>query len=574
MANAPHLSGGAACVARRPQRQGMALSKAKAIWSCSGRGRNLVAAVALSLVGTPALAANMPPQNPYLADSSYSMAHGGPAQQDSVAQAGPAGPSMSLTLEQINYRHLGPGHFGTAISGVYPDGKRVYWGNGIDRIAKIDHETFQVLQEYPFPDEEIYREEEADAAIAAFDQNNDGFLAVARAFLQMLKYRDLANIYTVLDRDHNYYIGSRDGAITAYGDADPNNSRSAIVKLREMRLPPEVTGFVMGLNMTYDGWLLAVTEHGYVVLVKRDFSDTRVLRLRHSEGAEEKTTGATGRGWIRNGPAVDVDGGIYIASQEHMHKVVWDGEELSSDPGDDAWTIRYPNSWGHGTGATPSLMGFGGEDRFVVITDGEPRMNVVLYWRDGIPEDWPGLPGHDRRVAGVQPVTMGDASLLKIQSEQSVVVSGYGALVVNNEARNIPWYLPERARGLLIGLLGSNPRHQPYGVQKFAWQPKARSFEPVWVNREISSPSAVPMVSVASNLVYLVGARDGKFTLEALDWSTGESRFHYVIGGQRYNVMYAGTLLDESGRVHYGTPWGRVRLEPLGGSPHPQEGGP
>jgi hypothetical protein len=35
-----------------------------------------------------------------------------------------------------------------------------------------------------------------------------------------------------------------------------------------------------------------------------------------------------------------------------------------------------------------------------------------------------------------------------------------------------------------------------------------------------------------------------------------------VIGGQRYNVMYAGTLIDMNGRIHYGTPWGRVRLTP------------
>jgi hypothetical protein len=72
----------------------------------------------------------------------------------------------------------------------------------------------------------------------------------------------------------------------------------------------------------------------------------------------------------------------------------------------------------------------------------------------------------------------------------------------------------------------------------------------------------VPIVSVASNTTYLIGARDNSWTLEALDWQSGESRFHYVIGGQRYNVMYAGTLIDMNGRIHYGTPWGRVRLVP------------
>jgi hypothetical protein len=157
---------------------------------------------------------------------------------------------------------------------------------------------------------------------------------------------------------------------------------------------------------------------------------------------------------------------------------------------------------------------------------------------------------------------MGDESLSEIQSEQSVVVSGYGAMVVNNTPRNVPWYLPERARGLLVGYLGSNPQHQPYGLQKFQWNPDAQQLEYAWVNKDISSPSSVPIVGMGSNLVYFVGARNNQFTLEALDWDTGALDFHYLIGGQRYNVMYSGTAIDEDGRIHYGTPWGRVRLTP------------
>jgi hypothetical protein len=67
---------------------------------------------------------------------------------------------------------------------------------------------------------------------------------------------------------------------------------------------------------------------------------------------------------------------------------------------------------------------------------------------------------------------------------------------------------------------------------------------------------------MGSNRVYFIGARNNEFTLEALGWDTGNSDFHYVIGGQRYNVMYSATAIDEDGRIHYGTPWGRVRLVP------------
>lgn len=509
-----------------------------------------------------AAAANMPPVNEYLAQSSYSMAHGNPAQQDAVSQAGPAGPSRTLAAQHIQYQHVGPAHFGAVTSGVYADGKRVFWSNGIDRIVKIDYDSWDVVAEYFFPDVQIYDEDRADESIAAFDASNDGILALIRTFQEMGKLRDLANLYTVLDSDHIYYVGSKTGTITAYGDAIPGDSRSAIVKKAQFQLPPQVTGPVMGLNMSYDGWLIVATEHGWVAAINRDFSRVHTVRMHHSEGAQDKATGPAGKGWVRNAFAIDDDGGIYIASQEHMHKVVWTGDNLSIDAQDGAWTAPFLNGAGQGTGATPSLMGFGEEDQFVVITDGEALMNVVLFWRNEIPPDWqPPAGAPDRRIAGMLPANMGDTTRVALQSEQSVIVAGYGALVVNNTPRNIPWYLPERASTLLVSLLGSNPAHQPYGIQKFHWNAQERRLENSWVNTTVSSPSTVPMASVDANRVYLIGARNNQWTLEALDWTTGASDFFYTIGGQRYNVLFSGTLLDEDGRVHYGTPWGRVRLQ-------------
>ena len=162
------------------------------------------------------------------------------------------------------------------------------------------------------------------------------------------------------------------------------------------------------------------------------------------------------------------------------------------------------------------------------------------------------------------PADMGAPDLEAIQSEQSVVVAGHGALVVNSVPRNPPWYLPTQALPLLISFLGSSPTHQPYGVQKFEWDPASRAMRNAWVNREVSSPSCVPVVSYPSDRVYLIGARDNRWTLEALEWQDGSSAFHSVIGGQRYNPFFSGTEIDEAGRIHYGTPWGRVRLNPRG----------
>jgi hypothetical protein len=190
----------------------------------------------------------------------------------------------------------------------------------------------------------------------------------------------------------------------------------------------------------------------------------------------------------------------------------------------------------------------------------------VLFWRDEIPADWKPIAGAPvRRIAGMLPVKMDDPDLEEIQSEQSVVVAGYGALVVNNVPRNKPWYLPSRARTLLVSFLGSEPNYQPYGVQKFEWNPESRELTNAWVNKEVSSPSCVPVVSYPSDRVYLIGARGDRWTLEAIDWTTGRSTFHTTIGGQRYNPLFSGTEIDEDGRIHYGTPWGRVRLVPESG---------
>jgi hypothetical protein len=269
-----------------------------------------------------------------------------------------------------------------------------------------------------------------------------------------------------------------------------------------------------------------------------------------------------GQGWIRNGIAVDERGGIYVTSNNRMHKLVWTGGKLSQDESDGAWIAPYRNGKGGGSGSTPSLMGFGEEDRFVVITDGDVVMNLTLFWRDAIPGDWKQLPGApSRRIAGYLPVTMGNPDTEASQTEQSVVVGGYGALVVNNQPRNLPWGT-ERFAVLISGFLGHLPTYQPFGVQKFAWDPDRRILSEAWVNHEVSSPNAVPILSLPTGLAFTVGARDGKWTVEAIDWETGASAYHLVVGDQRYNSAYAAIEIDEAGRLMWGTVWGRARVTP------------
>jgi hypothetical protein len=339
---------------------------------------------------------------------------------------------------------------------------------------------------------------------------------------------------------------------------------SGIVVRAHWDQPAEFSGGFVGMNMTFDGRLILATSDGYVLSVSRDFKHVASVRLPQAQS--ELRTQPEGVLWIRNGFAVDEQGGIYVASQNHLHKVVWTGSRLSIDEKDGAWHEPYRNSLGRGSGATPTLVGFGDDpDKLVVITDGDVLMNVTAYWRDDIPANWKQLKGApSRRVAGMQPANFGDPSRKAAQSEQSVVCSGYGMLVVNNEPQNVPEEIlaAPRTKVLFIGYLSYLKEFQPRGAQKFEWNPLSRTLQPAWANTEVSSPNCVPFVSTTSNMVYLSGAREDRWTLEGLDWTTGKSAFHYILGGARFDSFYSQPAIDSEGRVMTSALYGALRLQP------------
>jgi hypothetical protein len=206
-------------------------------------------------------------------------------------------------------------------------------------------------------------------------------------------------------------------------------------------------------------------------------------------------------------------------------------------------------------------MGFGDEDRFVVFGDGANVVNITLMWRDDIPEDWKQLPGTlSRRIAGYGRADMGDPNLEEIQTEQSITVCGYGAMTVNNEPASIPEGFPPGAKRLFVFWLGHHADYRPLGLHKFQWNPETRTLEHAWANNQVSSPNAVPSVSQPNDMVYTFGSRDQQWTLEGLDWSTGESKFHYVLGSSRYNALGGTPTIDAHGRILWSGPFGLCRL--------------
>ena len=406
--------------------------------------------------------------------------------------AGPEGPSEVLDADSVQYTWLTPCHFGCMISGPYPDGRRVIWSNGRQTINKLDYDTLEILAEH------VIEGGEEDAAgrtrgnLRGLDEK-EGWEAIEHAIGLSLKYMTgLDGVYALVDCDNTFFLGRKDHAV-AYVDSDPTDPASAIAERDRWCKPDHIEGFFVGINITFDGWLVMTTDHGWVVLLKRDFSEYRAIQIRG--GAEDAAAycaakaedyGHTGFGWVRTSTCVDDDNSIYLSSCDHHHKVVWDGERLSIDEADGAWSFPYRNGAQNGSGTTPSLMGFGpDEDHFVVFGDGDESSTSPTPGATRSPTT-----GSSCRCA-VAPHRRprsrqhGDPDLPAIQTEQSITVSGYGAMTVNNEPAMLPEGIPVRKR-LLCFMLGHKPEYTPHGLHKYEWNPVERRLEEA-VNNDVSS---------------------------------------------------------------------------------------
>ncbi len=459
-----------------------------------------------------------PPVNIFLADSPWPMAHRGPYNQASSPYAG-------ITKDDI----VDTDHFesdGVPIfflySGQYANGDRVIWAAASREIIKIDPNGGKVTLIDKLPKESVANR--------------------------------VSGVYTMLDVDNNFYVVTG-SVIDVYTDKVDGDPYSDILKARSFNVADHASAEwaeepIIGLNMTYDGMIVIANEQGMVGVVSRDFNESYFVKVGDGEV-------------VSNSVAVDENGGIYLVTSERMHRVQWNGNELTLSTDSGAWSADYETGpqnpstgrLGPGSGSSPTLMGIDGQDKFVVITDGNDLMNIVLFWRDEIPEDWQSIaPGKDRRVAAEVRVRFGNRGVKATTSEQSVLVRGYGAVVVNNYY-NIQFkdHFTDSFDALLVFLSNFNPI-APYGAEKFQWNPQSRELEKVWVNKKVSFPNGVPTMSVATGLVYCVGARNNNWTLEALDWETGRSVFSHKLGMlPRYNSIYSACEIGVEGNLITGT---------------------
>ncbi|MEZ5022028.1 MAG: hypothetical protein R2728_01980 [Chitinophagales bacterium] len=381
------------------------------------------------------------PINSFLANSHWPISHANPYAQASTDQSGP---SQTAESYKYGFKEGGPGMITMAISSPYADGSHAIWGADVTSIIKfIDTgDRLQIIDKY----------EKQNLVIS-----------------DLLSGSAISGAYTLVDDNNQFYVPQRQ-VINVYGDENVGDPNSPIALLRTYTLPIELLidpdELIVGFNLLYDGHLVYVTQNGLVGVMDRNFASVVHFQLPNDDE-------------ISNSISVDEEGGIYIVSSKKMYRLQWTGAELSLDESKGGWSADYEIGseasgvrLGNGSGSTPSLMGTGSEDKFVVITDGQDLMNIVLFWRDKIPADWQQIEGtKSRRIAAQVPITFGDESAELSLSEQSVCVSGYGALVVNN--------LLVSPTGNFIGdlLIGGNPINAPYGAEKFVWNPNSRTFQ-------------------------------------------------------------------------------------------------
>lgn len=494
--------------------------------SGNNKGNNLIAV------------ANVPKPNPFLAKEHYSITHFNSAQTDAIPYFVPDG-TWHADPYACEGSWSGPVNLMTLSAAV--DG--YMWGMSSDRVSyyRCTDGRFTKLGEAGLPDGTMKTEEQLRTLSANYNSPKELYDAITPFTGEHPMHAISSGNYVLCDKD-NYAYTNIGTTIARYRLKEASKPEAGIELDSYLNIKDQVGSAwaLVGVVMTYDGYLVAAYNSG-IVVVDRNLS-----------GVVDTYSLPNGQ-VLTNSIAVEEDGGIYVASNSKepsgdglMQKIVWRGGHLSTAEADGAWQCAYDGGptapsikMGNGTGSTPTLMGFGDdEDHLVVITDGAKRMKIVAFWRDNIPADAKEVAGGRQRIAGYKEVTCGLPSSTEwIQSEQSVACAGYGAFVVNNILSGGTSTGDKVVDVLSIGPLIPSP----YGVERLEWNTKDNKWETVWMRGDVSSPSMIPAISTSAGMVFVNGySQSDGWEVTGLDWNTGATRHRVIFGNtSRGNGTYA-----------------------------------
>lgn len=495
-----------------------------------------------------------PSKNPFLAADFGAVSHFDSAQTDSMPYPIRRG-TFHVDLRKMEHVESGP-VTGATMSAATPG---YYWVSGPAGVVYADARDggLKEVAKLTLPGTRFFTLEDHTKVL---DQKATSVESIENSVRDLYGIENglkwiRGGIYGLVDKENVLFSSYGGTDIYAIGLSDSAKPEAGLRILRSLKVK-DVLGnneALFGLILTYDGYLVLLGERT-VAVIDRDFKmEPQTVLL----GADEA---------IRNSAAIDEHGGIYVASDKAMHKLVWTGSKLSDAESDGAWLSPYDGD-SHtntgllrdGTGSTPTLMGFGNDpDKLVVITDGSDRMKLVAFWRDEIPSGFKQKPGtKSPRIAGQIQVTAGLKAPRYIQSEQSVVVNGYGAFVVNNMGPG------GTAKDPIVNAIALGPIITPaQGMERFEWDPKTDAWNSVWTRNDVSSLTTVPSVSTPSNIVLVNGySKEDGWEVTGMDWATGKTVHRTIFGQDNFgNGAYMINQLAPNGDIIFPSIAGPFRV--------------
>lgn len=552
--------------------------------------KHLVCAASIILALPPAgAAAGEIPRNPFLADSPNNQSHWNDAATDSTAAAVPKG-HYCLTPQGAALAYADT--LGIPAYDAEVDGRQVVWffaGTGLRKLHLVDGAFVEIARQPIRMALPGYRPQ-PDSARAALAQELAGLLArgdeaaigalVARQpnRLQSALDDQVAQgvLYSLFTREHGF-IGANARGLVRIDNLDPADPFSGLAPPLQVRLPDSLfddartraatifpADSVFGLGMTFNGYLVVSTLGGTIATLDRD--SFAVIGTYRAPGIEVFTNG------FATSPEL-AGGAVYIAPNRKLYRLAVDAAgRIATDPASGAWTAAYDpgerlptGKIADGTGATPTLMGFGpDEDQLVILTDGARNMRLVAFWRNGLPKGWKARPGMlSPRIADQIAVDFG-SDFPVVQSEQSVVADDGHAFVINSILSGGPRPMPI-AGSFIRGLLAGTVRPLPRGVAMYRWDAKADRWRLAWQRTDIGTIATVPMLSRAGRMVVVNGTLENQprrlFQL-GLDRDDGRLVMSIDTGTDpRFNGAFTGIKTDESGALMYTTLFGLVRFD-------------
>ncbi len=535
------------------------------------------------------------PANPYLADVHNNQGHWNDAQTDHVDLPVPKG-HYEMTDE--GYRIVYSDAWGVPAYTANVKGQRVHWffaGFSMRKLIWADGQFTQVdrldlpppdaMGAFEFLDDETRIQQRAAVQDILDRDDPDDIESALADYLRTTPNRMLSAVedqvqhgilYSLFTKDHGL-IGSNSRGLIRIDQTDPTDPYSKLKPAYKVTLPDRLfnnervqantifpTDVVFGLAMSFNGYVVINTLGGKLVTLDRNTFAVVDVHETQREGELYTNSFATSH---------ELDGGaIYVASNKAMYRLaVLEDGTISDAPKHGAWSAEYDigvslpfGKIADGTGATPTLMGFGpNEDKLVVITDGARKMRLVAFWRDEIPAGWQAPKGaKSNRIADQAQVDIGTSDT--VQSEQSVVVSGDYAFVVNGvfSGKSKP-YLTRGSfyRGFLVG----TTRIPPTGAAMFKWRSDKHGWQPVWSRSDIGVLATVPFISTPSHMVVVNGYFADRLKQNyhlGLDLDTGEAVMSIESGTDpAFNGTFTGVKCDFDGTLMYTTLFGLVRFD-------------